>query len=61
MKRSIDYWLIWKRLNDTLTQEEDKEFEGWLKADMEHQRYFEKLKAHRQGKIHEGYTDFNLN
>ena len=47
MKKDIDYSLIWKRLNDTLTKEEESEFQEWFDADEKHKTYYHQFKKNR--------------
>lgn len=43
MKDQIDYSLIWKYFNSSLSKEENEELKEWIQADKSHQEYFQKL------------------
>lgn len=43
----IDYSLIWKSLNATLSEIEQKELDDWLQEDESHRMYYEKYKNER--------------
>ncbi|MCY1722486.1 DUF4974 domain-containing protein [Prolixibacteraceae bacterium Z1-6] len=51
MKEDIDYSLIWKYFNTSLTTSEEKELTDWLEADNRHLQYFERLKEKHKQKI----------
>lgn len=61
MKKQIDYWLIWKSLNDTLTDSEKNKLENWLQSDISHKDYYEKIKRrHHQNIKNNLDPDVNL-
>ncbi|MEP1095354.1 MAG: FecR domain-containing protein [Cyclobacteriaceae bacterium] len=47
-KKTIDFELIWKKMNATLTEEEESELNSWLK-DKDHQRYFNQVMEQSEG------------
>src|SRR5659263_353489 len=44
----FDFEIIWKKINHTLTDEEDKFLSQWLNESPSHQRYFEKAVRYYQ-------------
>jgi transmembrane sensor len=44
MKDNLDYSIIWKYFNASLTIAEEEELNNWLEADKEHRLYFDRLK-----------------
>lgn len=57
MKKDIDYSIIWKYFNASLSTSEEKELNDWLDADIKHLQHFEKLKE-KQPQI--PHTDSNI-
>jgi len=44
MKENLDYSIIWKYFNSSLTIAEEEELNTWLEADKGHRLYFDRLK-----------------
>ncbi len=42
----MDFIIIWKKIHETLTDEEEAALQRWLKESEEHQRYFEKVQQY---------------
>ncbi|WP_303917702.1 FecR family protein [Draconibacterium sediminis] len=57
MKKDIDYSIIWKYFNTSLSTSEEKELSDWLDADIKHLQHFEKLKEKQKQIPH---TDSNI-
>ncbi|WP_346859958.1 FecR domain-containing protein [uncultured Draconibacterium sp.] len=54
MNEDLDYSILWKYFNDSLTSSEEKELNDWLEADKQHLHYFNRLKEkNRQNPIKE--------
>ncbi len=45
-QREIDISLIWRKLNDSLTNEEEMLLESWLQSNPQHKDYFKRAKAY---------------
>jgi len=50
MNEDMDYSIIWKYFNASLTTSEEKELNDWLDADKKHLQHFERLKEKNQQK-----------
>lgn len=59
MKENIDYSLIWKYFNSSLTHLEEEKLNIWLNSDIKHQQYFNRLKEQKSGNPNSGNIEID--
>jgi ferric-dicitrate binding protein FerR (iron transport regulator) len=59
-QNTIEYELIWKKINSSLSSKDEKVLEAWLQSNYKHRAYYEKVEEfYITGKIH-NYEKINI-